>query len=127
MPKIAFRQIRFGKTSAEKESLEFPKLLTEGFFDPGTFIDAAKSRGSFLFLGYKGSGKSAIGEHLRLTAETQPNFFVRYISLGDFPYTSFSKIVKGDFEPEAKYPDAWSWLLLLQIIEQLAEDQGSSI
>jgi hypothetical protein len=127
MRELTFRDLKLGKTSAEKESIESPELLVEGFFDPENFIATARKRGPFLFLGYKGSGKSAIGEHLRLTAEDNPNLFVRYLSLGDFPYTTFGKIIKGDYEPEAKYPDAWSWLLLLQIIEQFAKDQGSSL
>jgi hypothetical protein len=59
---VPFNSIRFGKTSAEKESSEWPDLLTKGYFDPYGFIDAAKQHGPFLFLGYKGSGKSAIGE-----------------------------------------------------------------
>lgn len=122
-----FSEIRFGKTSAEKESLESPDLLLRGFFDPFGYVKAAKAPSGFLFLGYKGSGKSAIGEHLRLAAEDEPELFVRYLSLGDFPYTSFSKIIKGDLEPEAKFPDAWSWLLLLQAIEQLAQDNGSTL
>jgi hypothetical protein len=124
---VRFQDLHLGKTSAEKESVESPKLLIEGFFDPYGFIKTAREGSEFLFLGHKGSGKSAIGEHLRLSAESQPNFFVRYLSLGDFPYTSFSKIVRGDFEPEAKFPDAWSWLLLLQIIDQFAKDNGCSL
>jgi len=124
---MPFPDLRLGKTSAERESEEWPELLIEGFFDPYGFARAAKKNGPFIFLGYKGSGKSAIGEHLRLTAENDPTSFVKYISLGDFPYTPFSKIIKGDIEPEAKYPTAWSWLLLLQILDQLTTDMGSSL
>jgi hypothetical protein len=124
---VPFKTLRLGKTSAEKESMEWPDLLTKGYFDPYGFIQAAKQRGPFLFLGYKGSGKSAIGEHLRLTAADDPQMFVKYLSLGDFPYTPFSKLIKGDMEPEAKYPMAWSWVILLQVIDQLANDMGSSL
>ena len=122
-----FKSLRFGKTSAEKESIEWPDLLTRGYFDPYGFARAAKERGPFLFLGYKGSGKSAIGEHLRLTAADDPQAFVRYVSIGDFPYTPFSKLIKGDVEPEAKYPTAWSWLILLLLFDQFAKDLGSSL
>jgi len=124
---IPFADLRLGKTSAERESQEWPDLLIDGFFDPYGLIRAAKKNGPFIFLGYKGSGKSAIGEHLRLTAENDPTTFVRYLSLGDFPYTPFSKIIKGDLEPEAKYPTAWSWLLALQILDLFNTDQGSSL
>lgn len=89
-----FSDIQFGKTSAEKEGLEAPDLILRGFFDPFGYVEAAKAPGNFLFLGYKGSGKSSIGEHLRLVAEGEPELFVRYLSLGDFPCTSFSKIIR---------------------------------
>jgi SpoVK/Ycf46/Vps4 family AAA+-type ATPase len=85
-----FKSFRFGKTSAEKESVEWPDLLTRGYFDPHGLIEVARQRGPFLFLGYKGSGKSAIGEHLCLTAAEDPQSFVHYVSIGDFPYTPFS-------------------------------------
>ena len=131
MPKLtkrpSFKSLRFGKTSAEKESIEWPDLLKQGYFDPHGLIRAAKQRGPFLFLGYKGSGKSAIGEHLRLTAAEDSQSFVRYVSIGDFPYTPFSKLIKGDIEPEAKYPTAWSWLMLLLLFDQFAGDYGSSL
>ena len=124
---VPFKSLRFGKTSAEKESMEWPDLLTRGYFDPYGFIQSAREKGPFLFLGYKGSGKSAIGEHLRLTAADEPQTFVKYLSLGDFPYTPFSKLIRGDIEPEAKYPMAWSWVILLQVLDQLAQDMGSSL
>ncbi|MDA8164322.1 MAG: hypothetical protein M0017_04745, partial [Desulfobacteraceae bacterium] len=39
---------------------------------------------------------------------------------------SFSKILSGDIEPEAKYPAAWSWVLALLILSSFASDEGAA-
>src|SRR5208282_4538232 len=52
--------------------------------------------------------------------------FVRLVSLADFPFTPFSKIIRGDAEPETKFPTAWSWILLIYLLESFARDEGIS-
>jgi hypothetical protein len=125
--KSTLKNIVFGKASAERESVENPDLLTKGYLDPFHLADEARDGGKFLFLGYKGSGKSAIGEHLKLTADSDSQLFVSHLSLADFPFTPFSKLIEADAEPESKYPAAWSWLLLLQLLSSFSRDQGSNI
>jgi hypothetical protein len=125
--KRTLKDIVFGKASAEREGAEYPDLLTKGYLDPFRLIHEARDGTRFLFLGYKGSGKSAIGEHLRLTADDDSQLFVKHLSLADFPFTPFSQLVGADTEPEAKYPSAWSWVLLLQLIDSFSRDQGSNI
>lgn len=51
--------------SAEQEGAADPNLLLDGFFDLGGLVQEATAGHRFLFLGYKGSGKSAISEELR--------------------------------------------------------------
>ena len=46
----------------------------------------------FVFLGYKGSGKTAIAERARLLAEDEPNLFVTTTSLEDLSYGEFSAV-----------------------------------
>jgi hypothetical protein len=119
-----FRKIEFGFSSAETESSEDPGLLLDGFVELHHAFDEAKHGKKFLFLGYKGTGKSAIGERVRLSAEDEPLEFVRKINLQDFPFTPFSKIIRGDTEPQAKYPLAWSWILLIYLTESFSRDGG---
>ena len=73
---IHFRDIPLGHASAELEGAYNPDLIVKGFLDPWSVLDKAKSGPEFLFLGYKGSGKSAIGEHLRLTATDDYSLFL---------------------------------------------------
>jgi hypothetical protein len=123
---LPFNKIRFGFASAEQESAHFPELLVHGFHDIDSVVKNAIGGPQFLFLGYKGTGKSAIAEHLRLRSETEHNLLVDSVYLADFPFTPFSKIVIGDMEPEAKYPTAWSWLILLRLLDSFRRDEGAA-
>lgn len=118
-----FNQIHFGLASAEDESARDPNLLVEGYWDMDNIANEAKIGHKFVFLGYKGSGKSSLAEHLKLQKDSE--FFPTVMNLEDFPYSSFKKIASGDSDPEAKFPTAWSWLLLLRIIRSLKDDHGS--
>lgn len=121
-----FKDIAFGYASAEAERSNDPGLLTDGYIDFKKSSEEAINGTRFLFLGYKGAGKSTIGEHLQLRLRDEYSRFVKYIVLSDFPFTPFSKIIRGDAEPEHKYPTAWSWILLIHVLESLASDQGMS-
>lgn len=116
-----YRQIEFGKADAIDEGIELPNLLIEGYFDQENIVDKAVNSSSFLFLGSKGSGKSALSQHLKLT-KSNYNLFVKNILLEDFPYKSFNKIVSGSADSEVKYPVAWEWLLLIYVIQSLEKD-----
>lgn len=125
-----YKSIEFGRASAELESVEKPDLLISGYLDIGgldseSIIHEAKFGSKWIVLGYKGSGKSSLGEHLNLSSEDDPTSFCTHRFLSDFPYTSFSKILSGDIEPEAKYPATWSWVLSLLILSSLAQDEGA--
>ena len=119
-----FKDITLGLASAEQESAYHPELVVNGFLDPWDVVEKARNGPEFLFLGYKGSGKSAIGQHLRLTAENDWDLFVTHMFLSDFPYGNFAKIVTGDAEPESRFPSAWQWLLTLTLLGSISKDHG---
>lgn len=118
--------IHFGYASAETERAQEPGLLRDGYVDFKKVISHAQSGPKFLFLGYKGSGKSAIAEKLSLLAENDYATFVRNVQLGDFPFKPFSKMIRGDEEPESKFPTAWSWILLIYVLESFARDNAAT-
>jgi hypothetical protein len=117
-----FRKIVFGYASAEAEVSHDPGLLTEGHIDFKAASEQALNGPRYIFLGYKGSGKSHIGERLLLQNEGSYDTFVKLVSLDDFPFTPFGKVIRGDAEPESKYPAAWSWILLIYVLESFARD-----
>jgi cold shock CspA family protein len=123
---IPFKDIQFGYASAEDESAKCPELLLEGFIDNEGFSNELCYGSHFLVLGDKGSGKSALAEHLRLSAQDRYDMFIKTIYLSDFPFVNFTKIINTDDLPASRYPTAWSWLLLLYLVESISNDEGAS-
>ena len=115
-----FRKIQFGYMDALTEGQEHPELLINGYIDNDKVVEKALNKSTFLFLGYKGSGKSSLSEHLRLVAND--DIVVSPEELKDFPFKNFSKIVPGDAEAEVKAREAWRWLLLIKVFSKLVED-----
>ena len=91
-----FRELNFGKADAQEEGVEYPNLLRDGYYVKDNIIEQAYNSSKYLFLGYKGSGKSALSMHMKLAS--QSDTIVDLLSLKDFPYKSFAKIVPGDSE-----------------------------
>lgn len=118
-----FRKINFGKADAQEEGVEFPELLKYGYYDNDHVVKQIHETSKFLILGYKGSGKSALSEHLKLSASI--GMSVEQISLKEFPYKMFSKIVAGESEQEYKLKVAWRRLLLVQILSSLLKDSDA--
>ncbi len=120
-----FASIRFGYADAHKEGSEEPELLIDGFLDDTGVMDSALRGSPFLFLGYKGCGKTAIAERAKLLAERDPNLFVTAATLEDFSYTDFKTFagVSGDFQ--SRYPAAWAWSLLLLLIQSFEDDESA--
>lgn len=123
-----YSQIEFGKARGELEGTDLPDLLARGFFDINGSLSSIERREKFLVLGFKGSGKSTLGEKLRIDSENSTSRRKQHVAIShleDFPFKNFSKIFSGQAEPEAKYPTSWSWILLLVIIDHLRRDPGA--
>lgn len=115
-----FRKIILGKADAQEEGVEYPKLLREGYFVKDDVVNQLYNTSKFLFMGYKGSGKSALSAHIALSAKE--SVMVTQQSLKDFPYKLFAKIVSGESEQEYKLKVSWRWLLLVQVLHDLMLD-----
>ena len=57
-------------------------------------------------------------------AKSSDEILVSLVTLADFPFTPFKKVIKGESEPETKYPSAWRWLLLLYFFDSFMRDNG---
>lgn len=118
-----FRKIDFGNTDAQTESLTNPNLLIDGYYDMENRVKRLlTTSASFLVLGYKGSGKTALSEHLYLMSQNSDSIRVEKISLKDLAYKSIVKIVPGNDENETKAKVAWRWLLLVKSLFALVND-----
>ncbi|MFT7711391.1 P-loop ATPase, Sll1717 family [Clavibacter tessellarius] len=119
---LAFKNVRFGFASAETEGAEAPDLLISGFYDPQRTLAEVKSGRKFIVLGYKGSGKSAIGQRLILEGQGDPNLLVTPLTLKDFPFGAFGKVGQGGEELESRFPTTWAWILLLRLVDSFNRD-----
>jgi hypothetical protein len=122
-PALGFPDVEFGFADAHKEGAEAPDLLLHGFFDDTHLTEEALSGSSFLFLGYKGSGKTALAERSRLLGDRDPTLFVTTAALDDFSYVDFRSLAGGTGDLESRYPTVWAWLLLLFLVQSLERDE----
>lgn len=124
-----YRNIKFGELSAEEEADKDQKLITDGFYNFKDVYEKIVNGSEFLVLGNKGSGKSIVGEHIKSKSGLQEDgsyLFVSKQGMKDFPFKSFAKIIPGGEGIETKFPTAWQWALLVQVILSFNNDFGKS-
>lgn len=118
-----FKKINFGKADAHTEGESYPELLSKGYLNISSVADRALNSSVFLFLGYKGSGKSSLSEHLRLQAG---DTIVDQQQLRDFPFKEFDKILDVE-DKMIRYKKLWSWLLCVKVFGDLYADSTTNI
>lgn len=118
-----FRTINFGKADAHTEGESFPELLSKGYLNISSVAEKAMNGNVFLFLGYKGSGKSSLSEHLRLQYGEE---VVDQQQLKDFPFKEFDKILDTD-DKIIRYKKIWTWILCVKVFGNLYADSSSTI
>ncbi|NLH76502.1 MAG: hypothetical protein GX465_05635 [Acidobacteria bacterium] len=124
---MTFKDINFGDASAETESARSPLLLTDGYLNINRIVEEALQGYRFLFLGNKGSGKTALAEHIRLMSLNNPCLFSRLYVLRDFPYSRFLSLLGVEKGTEGRLPTAWSWILLITLLDSFGDDAGSNV
>lgn len=110
----------FGEAAAEKEASKYPELLKTGFVEREGAATELLAGDRFLVLGSKGTGKSALAQHLDLTKDN--NTFVHVTTLRKFRYRDVAGIVGGESD---HLPEAWSWLLLANMFASFAKAAGN--
>lgn len=119
-----FKAINFGKADAHTEGESNPELLSKGYLNVSSVVDKALNGSVFLFLGYKGSGKSSLSEHLRLQSSDET--IVDQQQLKDFPFKEFDKILDTD-DKIIRYKKLWRWILLTKVFADLYSDSSSTV
>jgi hypothetical protein len=119
-----FRKFDFGYADSGREYNRSPRLLREGYYDLGGIEESVLNSHEFLILGYKGSGKSAIGGRLQLIAQDSPS---RYsapapIHVDRLSLKEFRGVVPEAIDPHIRHQWVWELHLLIHIVSQLAQD-----
>ena len=117
-----FRKINFGSADAHTEGEDYPELLREGYIDISDVVEKALNKGVFLFLGYKGSGKSSLSEHLKVLEDS--SLIIDQQALKDFPFKEFDKL-SSVTDKTIRYKSLWNWLLCTKILFDLRDDQSA--
>ncbi|MCD2263961.1 hypothetical protein K3888_14770 [Dietzia aurantiaca] len=119
-----FHELHFGQLDASQEAVETPELLVEGFYDYREAAYGIEAQQVWLLLGPKGSGKSAVLEHLRLRWQDRYDRFFTSWPLSGFPVNDVANIDTGQTAGASRAQSAWEFLLLLRIVESLAADES---
>lgn len=119
-----FTDIEFGYRSADAERRNNPELLDKGFFNKDDTVQSLLAGQDYIVLGYKGSGKSAIAEHLDLIARDDPDLFVEVAHLSEFPFEQVPQLIPGNEDSSHRASLAWSLVLLIKLFESVCADEG---
>lgn len=119
-----FRKFDFGYADSGREYSRSPRLLREGYYDLRGIEESVLNSHEFLILGYKGSGKSAIGGRLQLIAQDSPS---RYsapapIHVDRLSLKEFRGIVPEAIDPHIRHQWVWELHLLIHIVSQFSQD-----
>ncbi len=126
MPMKQFKDLELFFAGAETEAEENPDLLQYGYLDRWRTDRYIVAGSKFLVLGHKGSGKSAIAEHLRLRSKSDPILFVRTLKFEThFDFGRFADLAGPMGEGQPGYVVCWRWLILLQILQSFSEDEDA--
>ncbi|MDP9380745.1 MAG: hypothetical protein M3Q29_11465 [Chloroflexota bacterium] len=124
MPKQPpMRELHFGQLDAHQEAIDEPELLLAGFYDYREAAYGIATGATWLLLGPKGAGKSAVFEHLRLEWQARWDRFLTIWDLRDFPVNDVTQIRTGQSPGAARAQAAWEFLLLLRIYGSLCRDE----
>ncbi|SIR94909.1 hypothetical protein [Microbacterium sp. RURRCA19A] len=122
-----FELLNFGELDAALEALEMPDLLLQGYYDYNQAVQHVLDGRTWLILGPKGSGKSAVLEHLRLRWAGHWNRFYTGWNLAGFPVNDMTNIPMGQSPGGSRNQAAWEFVLLLRLVESLAADEGIKV
>lgn len=110
--------INFGKVSAERDD-----LLSKYFFDNGVLGSVIDSPSSFLILGRKGAGKTAVFRHLKENS----NQFIKGedilipLSFEDYNWNVHSLLTNANKAESLLYKQSWRFVILVECVKAYGE------
>ena len=119
--------INVGKVSAERDD-----LLSEYFFDNGVLKRVIESPSSFLVLGRKGAGKTAVFKYLSENKDKfiSSNDLLIPLSFEDYNWNIHSLLADENKAESLAYKQSWRFVILVECIKaykEWFESKGSRI
>ena len=112
-----------GSPEAESEATITPITLDQ-FFEDYLDILSQLNNEKFIVLGRKGSGKSAIGEHMFALAQGEPNLFCKFIKKPDIDVEHIVQIGKEQgYSIERSL--LYKWIMLTHLLDLILQNQSA--
>lgn len=110
--------INVGKVSAERDD-----LLSEYFFDNGVLKNVIESPSSFLILGRKGAGKTAVFKYLSDNKEIfiDSNDILIPLSFEDYNWNIHALLIDETKAQSLAYKQSWRFVILIECIKAFKE------
>lgn len=89
------------------------------YFYPVRGVDAVQSGISSYVIGRKGSGKTAVAEHISSLRDS--NVFVRSLSFKNFPFNELYKLSDSGFRSPSQYTTIWKYIIYSAVCSLMAE------
>jgi len=108
--------IQFGKVSAERDD-----LLVKYFYDNGVLKNIIESPSSFLVLGRKGAGKTAVFKYLaeNKTAFISSNDILIPLSFEDYNWNIHSLLTNPEKAESLSYKQSWKFVIIIESIKAI--------
>ncbi|MGB0766349.1 MAG: P-loop ATPase, Sll1717 family [Phycisphaeraceae bacterium] len=117
--KPSFWNVDWGKDDAKSD------LKLENYFvklpEYASVVDGSKR----YIIGRKGTGKTAVAQHIFLQAKSNPLIFARKLSLRNFPLQDLRSLRDRGMRDKAQFVPIWKFLLLTEFARLAAEDHGA--
>ena len=112
-----------GSPEAESEATSTPITLDQ-FFEDYLDIFSQLNNEKFIVLGRKGSGKTAIGEHIFALAQGEPNLFCKFIKKTDIDVEHIVQIGKKQgYSIERGL--LYKWIMLTHLLDLILQNQSA--
>jgi hypothetical protein len=108
--------INFGKVSAERDD-----LLSNYFYDNGVLKNVVDSPSSFLVLGRKGAGKTAVFKYLKENKDAfiAPNNILIPLSFEDYNWNIHSLLINPEKAESLSYKQSWKFVIIIESIKAI--------
>jgi hypothetical protein len=124
--KPAYRDLYFGKSDSRNEVGEGEEAFVKSYVDLNGALKSVTSGGTFLVLGPKGTGKSALAWYLRAT-ESDGDHLCLLRDASSLPLDEVPRLRTGQSAGPERTVVAWKFILLCNYLELILRDQASSI
>lgn len=116
MDKINIREIDLGKSTAEKEVKNLPNY----YISTPQYLDAKDSRRrKLIYVGHRGSGKSALFQKLISEYSAKNKNVIIQITTTDYSYEAFQRMNHDFVDIKSAYGVAWYYTLLMECFTEI--------